>query len=180
MATGLSDDFLQHARMLSELNEGKPCRADGRRAVSAAYYSLFHLLIESSVEHLAKNWCEPIQIGIHRAYGHKDMKTVCEIFKLQTLSQKYRFLLADGISTTVPDALKKVACAFIDLQDLRHAADYQISPDIAAEDICRGVLRASEAFEQWKSVSTTEHAKLLLTMLLLKDKIELISKNQST
>ena len=39
------DDLIQHAIFLSELNlPDEPKQVDLRRAVSAAYYGLFHLL----------------------------------------------------------------------------------------------------------------------------------------
>jgi hypothetical protein len=38
------EDLIEHALFLATLNPGQPKQADLRRAVSAAYYALFHLL----------------------------------------------------------------------------------------------------------------------------------------
>jgi hypothetical protein len=47
------DDLIQHAIFLSELNiSHEPKQVDLRRAVSAAYYGLFHLLTTEA----AQNW----------------------------------------------------------------------------------------------------------------------------
>ena len=47
------DDLIQHAVFLSELNlPHEPKQVDLRRAVSAAYYGLFHLLTMEA----AQNW----------------------------------------------------------------------------------------------------------------------------
>jgi len=50
------DDLMEHAIFLSQLNlSGKPRQVDLRRAVSAAYYALFHLLTTEA----AQNWKAP-------------------------------------------------------------------------------------------------------------------------
>jgi len=67
------DDLIQHAIFLSELNlphEPKP--VDLRRAVSAAYYALFHLLTTEA----ARNWKHQSQRNrFARMFDHGRMKT---------------------------------------------------------------------------------------------------------
>ena len=47
----LSDDLLLQAKHLQQLDKLKPKQANLRRAVSSAYYSLFHLLIDEATQH---------------------------------------------------------------------------------------------------------------------------------
>ena len=44
----LSSDLISQARMLANLEAGRPKQASVRRSVSTAYYGLFHFLIEES------------------------------------------------------------------------------------------------------------------------------------
>lgn len=46
-----ADDLLEQAYHLANLDSGEPKQASLRRAVSTAYYALFHLLIDETVGH---------------------------------------------------------------------------------------------------------------------------------
>ena len=48
----LADDLLSQANRLAAASTGRPRQADLRRAVSASYYALFHLLIGDAVQRL--------------------------------------------------------------------------------------------------------------------------------
>jgi hypothetical protein len=67
------DDLIQHAILLSELNiSEEPKQVDLRRAVSAAYYGLFHLLTTEA----AQNWKHESQRDrFARMFDHGRMKT---------------------------------------------------------------------------------------------------------
>src|SRR5437588_10671717 len=67
------EDLIQHAIFLSELNlVDEPKQVDLRRAVSAAYYGLFHLLTMAA----AHNWKHPSQRDrFARLFEHGRMKT---------------------------------------------------------------------------------------------------------
>jgi uncharacterized protein (UPF0332 family) len=45
----LAEDLLEQARHLAKREPKRPKQASLRRAVSAAYYSLFHLLVSSAI-----------------------------------------------------------------------------------------------------------------------------------
>src|ERR1039458_7209039 len=67
------DDLIRHAIFLSDLNpQDEPKQVDLRRAVSAAYYALFHLLTTEA----AQNWKHPGQLSrLARMFDHGRMKT---------------------------------------------------------------------------------------------------------
>src|SRR5579864_5721243 len=67
------DELIQHAIFLSELNRPhEPRQVDLRRAVSAAYYGLFHLLTTEA----AQNWKHQNQRDrFARMFDHGRMKT---------------------------------------------------------------------------------------------------------
>jgi len=69
-----ADDLLQQADHLANLESGEPKQASLRRAVSTAYYALFHLLIDQAVG----NWGVERQRGVlARTFDHGKMKSVC-------------------------------------------------------------------------------------------------------
>src|SRR5271166_4054693 len=70
MVTELPEQLLEQAKFLLTL---QPNQANLRRAVSTAYYGLFHLLIRAT----ALKWNEPLhQARIARIFEHERMKKV--------------------------------------------------------------------------------------------------------
>jgi hypothetical protein len=64
-------DLLEQAYHLANLESGEPKQASLRRAVSTAYYALFHLLIDEAVG----NWGVARQRSIlARTFDHGKMK----------------------------------------------------------------------------------------------------------
>ena len=107
-----ADDLLEQAYHLANRESKKPKQASLRRAVSNAYYALFHLLIDEAV----RNWRIARQRSVlARTFDHGKMKNVCE----DHLKNFYNSgSPASGLQ------LKDVAHAFILSQQKRHAADY--------------------------------------------------------
>ena len=70
-----ADDLLEQAYHLANLEPGTPKQASLRRAVSTAYYALFHLLIDEAVS----NWNVPRQRStLARTFEHSKMRNVCQ------------------------------------------------------------------------------------------------------
>src|SRR5947209_5185965 len=70
-----ADDLLEQAYHLANMDIGRPKQASLRRAVSTAYYALFHLLIDEAVG----NWSVIRQRSIlARMFDHGKMKRICE------------------------------------------------------------------------------------------------------
>lgn len=70
------NDLLEQARHLANREPKRPKQASLRRAVSTAYYAIFHLL---SIE-TAKNWKRPAERStVARMLNHDAMAKVCTI-----------------------------------------------------------------------------------------------------
>src|SRR5262245_3091290 len=123
---GLAQDLLQQAGHLATYEGVNPSQASLRRSVSTAYHSLFHLLIE----HAALRWQGSVEArtGFERGFQHGSMKNVSMQFRRPVWQDWH------GNQQSVPLALRRVAGAFVDLQNGRHTA----------------------LFAQGSSVSTTE------------------------
>lgn len=133
------EDLLDLARELVEQGPADPTQARLRRAVSTAYYALFHLLIDEAVS----KWSIERQRSIlARTFEHGKMKKMCEAV-----------LKKDESGGDVLPALLLVAETFIRLQQHRHTADYDNSKQWSRIDVQDVLSSASDAFEVWRGLN---------------------------
>lgn len=118
-------DLLRQARHLANREPRRPRQASLRRAVSTAYYALFHLLTHEAVQLLlVGRGREPLRFSLARAFSHASMKTVAAGFARNDVSPK----IVGGLNgQPIQPELANVAGAFVDLQQARHEADYDLS-----------------------------------------------------
>jgi hypothetical protein len=113
------DDLLNQALHLVHLSPST--QASLRRAVSTAYYAVFHLLISEATS----NWNNfALRAALGRAYDHGTMKAASG-----RLSDKRAFPFT-GEDPRVVANLRFVALAFAQLQENRHFADYDLTKDL--------------------------------------------------
>lgn len=153
----LADDLLDTARRLAATTG--PTGADIRRAVSTAYYALFHRLIEAAGAALVP--AADQQQALARRFSHTEMKKVCQlVFKSPVPPFAVPFF---GSAPTAD--LVTVAKAFVDLQERRHAADYDTGTSLtpsSASDAVQDVQDAFDAFARLTPVTTQPFLVLLL------------------
>ncbi len=151
----LAEDLLEQANHLARREKRKPMRASLRRAVSTAYYALFHLLVAEAVG----NWKRSDQRAkLARTFEHGRMKQA----SIKTRSGKY-----DGQNPQTVAALKTVANAFIRLQEFRHEADYDDSLRLTRTDALVRIALASDAFARWNAIHREMTAQEYLLALLI-------------
>src|SRR5712691_13061175 len=109
-------DFANH-----QTAAGRPRPVWLRRAISSAYYALFHSIALQAAAHLLSAGTRPEQLRLARSFDHRPMKDACEwIARRSTAPPHARLLVASLQDTEIED----VADTFIDLQQARHDADY--------------------------------------------------------
>jgi hypothetical protein len=139
--------------------------ASQRRAISTAYYALFHFLVDSSVGRLAEH--EKLRDRLKRCFDHADMKLASEAFSQST--DRAKGLVAGPI----PDEVQFVAKAFVELQKERHLADYSPTWDpqmlVVRAFVC--ITMAQAAFVSWSSIQDHPAAEAYLIALLTWNKI---------
>jgi hypothetical protein len=134
-----------------------------RRAVSAAYYSLFHLLTSDASDRLITgSGKEDLRAVLRRAFEHAIMFQACREFIKPNAGKLEKAL--GGVA--VPLALNYVAEAFIVLQQARHEADYDVSRSFTRLQALDIVALAEKAFVDWQSVRKTIPGDIFLTALL--------------
>jgi hypothetical protein len=161
---GIAEDLLALADRLAFPVDGEPQQACFRRAISTAYYALFHLLVQEAVQ----NWNGPptTQLGLERKFEHRTMKEVSNSVV------KGNWRRWSNPSPAVPTQLSGVAAAFVDLQEKRHQADYDNAKTWSAIEVRNLVSDAHDAFENWTTVRTHPAANEYLLSLLIGNKRE--------
>ena len=163
----LASDLLDQAEMLVTREPENPKQASLRRAVSAAYYALFHLLAEAAARQLA-GLCGRGDAGtisrVTRAFSHIDMKKVSDQFGASTLpvalqrpNEQYR----------CPVDLKLVAGAFGSLYQARMEADYNTGEPVTRAEAQKQIEKAKDAFASWERVKDTSDARTYLACFSL-------------
>jgi hypothetical protein len=113
----LAEDLLAQAKLLASLEKGRPRQASLRRAISAAYYAVFHLLVMDGCRKVAPG-NQRLQKKISRAFVHKNMQRVCSAIandKPKEPSKVHEWLPPHPLSAD----LKTVARMFYQLQEAR-------------------------------------------------------------
>ena len=113
---GIAADLLALADRLARPGPEDPLQASWRKSVSTAYYALFHLLVSEAVQ--CWSGSPGARLSLERAFDHKRMKEI----SASVVNDSWKAWSASP--PPVPDDLKAVAKAFVDLQAARHQADY--------------------------------------------------------
>lgn len=146
----LADDLLEDARHLAAKGATEHRESCLRRAISTAYYAVFHLLVEDFVS----NWpFDDQRARLARMFNHQKMREAA----FTPLDKKN--------PSSVEIALIDVKTAFSQLQSDRHRADYDLSWRLVVTEVDRDVELAEETFVKWRSVRMEEAARhYLLSM----------------
>ena len=157
----LHADLLVQAEELARRDARRPRQANLRRAISSAYYALFHLLASEASALYAGE--ARLAARITRTFNHAEMKKASEMIANDKLPK--------GIHPpggyVAPDDLKDVANALIDLQDERHLADYDLNRKYRRREALNHVQTARRAFDAWERVRRTDHARVYLACFQL-------------
>lgn len=102
----LPQDLLRQARHLAIKERGRPQQASLRRAISTAYYAVFHLLSLEASSLVCP--AQPAGLGRHiqRALVHTDMKNACKGISQPTLGRPYIHLIAGEVLPELADVAR--------------------------------------------------------------------------
>jgi len=155
----LPDDLLKQAFELALKEPRKPKQASLRRAISAAYYALFHLLTEAGARRLSPR---PNTVpSVRRAFGHAEMREVCA--SLTGLESRYKIKF--------PAEITQVGQSFVELQDARNKAEYDYQRLVTRAATLVRCEKARIALDQWRVVKNKPEARIFLWELLIGRKL---------
>jgi uncharacterized protein (UPF0332 family) len=162
----LHDDLLAQARDLLRRERNRPKQASLRRAVSAAYYALFHNLVSSSSRFLVAGGAQArqrLREAVSRVFAHAEMKAASEAFANAGKSNPRRDHLLNGEKAT--GWLPGIAAAFVELQQARHEADYDTAKRFTRREASELVELARLACRRLGKIRNSARAKAYLVAL---------------
>ena len=148
-------DFIATARDLVALSaRGRPRQSNLRRAISTAYYALFHCLANCCADMLVggpgANRSEPAWNQTYRALQHGFARQRCQHPNISNF----------------PSEIQYFAQVFVDLQQARHRADYD--PDVSFDKVAATQLIdfAEDAIHRFLRTSARDRRAFAVYVLL--------------
>jgi hypothetical protein len=145
----------------------RPKQASLRRGVSAAYYALFHLLIADGARLLSPPQPPGLRSRIQRAFNHSDMRTVCEDFVRANAGRGSTSAARALLTFPLDPPLVLVLDAFVELQEARHQADYDLTKTWNRLAAATHVATARGAFASWQAIRRSPNTAVFVAALLL-------------
>jgi hypothetical protein len=145
--------LLDQASRLSKAQARRPRGADLRRAISAAYYAVFHAVVcaaADSVVTVDKRATEQY-IRVYRSVNHGALRKLCESVRRQ--------------NSDFGDDIRQFAAALLDLQEKRHSADYDPLFKAIRSDAILTITAARSAISQFQDAPAEERAHFLSLLL---------------
>ena len=143
---------METAKRLVELGLASGRQSDLKRAVSTAYYALFHALARNAADCLAgtdgeagKSWAH-----VHRALEHGFARKACE----------------QAVKLDFPESIARCAVLFVELQERRHAADYDFGFTLTVPEAESAIALAEEAIAALDESSHGERRAFAVQLLL--------------
>lgn len=165
-------DWVAHARSLIAFRSGdgstQPSEVDLRRAVSAAYYGLFHALTLAGSSVFAGGG-ENLCFQATRAFSHTAVRKVCGAYVRSPLKPFPAGCERLNEQQPSPELLV-VARTLELLQEGRYTADYDLSASFELEEVKHLVELAEAALTALEKVRTRPETIIFLTALLLADR----------
>lgn len=161
MTTPRPDHFFEQAdRLVVRPTVGAPRQVDLRRAISSAYYGLFHFVMRSVAdEFVGGGQRNSLRYAlVYRSVDHRALRDLCGEAVKSTLSAKYKaFVPAGGFDADI----QAFARAAIGLQDKRHGADYDPRASFRMSDAKLVILEARNAIARFQRANDELRASFL-------------------
>jgi len=165
----LPEGLLEQAQHLVEREPKRPKQASLRRAISTAYYALFHLLISEAVLNWrrAEDRCQ-----LARMFEHKHVRSIC-VNRRDELNKEFKGKRKAGRPNqeeAVKRNLHRVVKTFVQMNEQRELADYEYSRSWTRTDVLPKVDGVAAAFKAWKAIRNENIAQAFLFTLLYKER----------
>ncbi len=158
-------DLLEQAVKLAKLDAKRPRQANLRRAVSSVYYAVFHLLVDEAcrVQIGAQHGQAPFRQVLGRAFAHGVMKEACKSFGGGTLKKGVAKGLPAGLA--IPAEIRVLAETFVDLQERRHLADYDLTERFKRSDVLSLINQVEGRIQAFRNLASSNEKRFFLSCL---------------
>ena len=144
-------DLIETARRLAQSGAALPTQADLRRAVSTAYYALFHCLAAAAADLLTRSGDRgPEWHQVYRALEHGKAKRAC----------RQREALR-----TFPTEIHSFAETFVELQGVRHEADYALESEYIEPDVLAVINNAEDVINDFERADVRHRRGFIIHVL---------------
>ena len=166
MAALNPEHLLEQAERLLETKNslGQVRQVDKRRAISAAYYAVFHFVLTTSADEFVgiRNRETTRYALVYRSIDHGSLERLCKSLSKQPLIEKYlKYIPNNGIG----DNIREFSLLFVELKEKRHLADYDPAYRVKISDAKSSIASARSAIERFRSASPSRK-KAFLTLLI--------------
>jgi hypothetical protein len=161
----LAEELL-HARFLANLDPRATSRANIRRAISAAYYAVFHLLSAAVAEQVSPDFPAGLRGCIQRVLGHSEMFNMAKAFSQQGKNEAKGLPKGFVLPGPISQELASVSNGFKDLQEARHTADYDVLKQYNPGDELALVQQAEKIFKDWRTEKNSKNAPVFLAAMI--------------
>lgn len=142
-----------------------PTDAQLRRAVSTAYYAVFHTTLRAAADRFVgpNQVASPAYSILYRGFDHGNMQKVCEELRKSTLKSQYSRTL--GRTAVSPD-MQAFAEAFPELLTMRHLADYDPSTPFLPSDMAAFIQLSQDAIDAFHRAPPAGRADVLALLMM--------------
>jgi hypothetical protein len=153
------DHYLNQAEHLIAWSGGR--QADLRRAISTAYYGVFHVVMRAAADtYIGRGNQKSAEYALaYRHVDHAGLKIACETCKRQSFAD-------DGQPGQFNSDLRAFAGAVVELQARRHAADYDPSLYLYVLDARTVVATARDAVNRFRNLPSDQKLKFLFLLMV--------------
>lgn len=154
----------QAERLLTPTRPGFSRQADLKRAISNAYYALFHFVLRAVADEFvgAGQRRSARYALIYRSIDHRTLRDLAVEAKKRQASQRFAaYVPKGGFEAKLVEFSESVSA----LRDKRHAADYDPLARFAAADARNAIDMARDAVRQFGEAGE-EQRKMYLSLLL--------------
>lgn len=148
-------DLVKTSRDLARVSSGRPREANLRRAVSTAYYAMFHCLAECCANLLVggsgSNRSQPAWNQTYRALDHGNARRRCE---------------SQNLIARFPIDIQDFANLFVDMQAKRHSADYDPDSSFSMPDVIQDIEEVEDTIIRFNSAPRKDRRAFAVYVLL--------------
>jgi uncharacterized protein (UPF0332 family) len=158
------DHLFEQAEKLITIAAGPPRQVDIRRAISAAYYATFHATITAAADRfIGTTNRDTSRYGlVYRSVSHAWLRDLCKEAKKPIPSNKFGpYVPSNGFGANI----NAFATAVAELQEKRHAADYDPMICMNKSDAALAISTARAALGRLERASEPERLAFLSLLL---------------
>jgi hypothetical protein len=145
--------LLDQASTLTEAQARHSTETDLRRAMSAAYYAVFHAIASAAADSIvpANKRATEQYARVYRSISHGALRKLCDRVRSKNLA--------------FGSDIREFAAAVADLQEKRHSADYDPTFTAIRLDTRLTIHAARSAISQFEAAPAAERAHFLSLLL---------------